>query len=138
MTSIGLGGGLIQAGGLYAEYEANKQASKHNEALAMRNASYAIKQGAEMERRQRVLGRQVIGSIKAGYAASGVTLEGSAIDVLEASAATAELDSLTIRYDSQMRAEGFRAEARMEHNRRRAARDSRDFDMASSFVGAGV
>lgn len=137
-SAMSLLGTSLQAGGLLAEYQANRNASRYNEGIAIASAEQAIIQGREMERRQRVLGRQILGSIKAEYAASGVALEGSALDVLEASAATAELDALTIRYESKVRAHNFQMQAAAERRARRDAKRAFGFQMAATIIGGVV
>ena len=54
------------------------------------------------------------GKLLAGYGASGVTLEGTPLDVLEESAANAELDALTIRHQGELAARGYENTATLD------------------------
>lgn len=82
-----------------------------NAQSAEQNAQLTEMQAAEEERRQRILARKQIGDMRANYAASGVTLEGSPMEVLEESAMQAELDALTIKYMGKTRATQYRNQA---------------------------
>jgi len=74
------------------------------------NAADQAKQAArENARRQSVEARKRIGLMRANYGASGVSIEGSPLDVLEESAANAELDRLTILHGGSVEAGRYRA-----------------------------
>lgn len=93
---------------------AASDAANYNAAVASRNAVVAQQQAAadaERQRRENVL-RQ--GQIRAGYGASGVTLEGSPLDVLENSAAMGELDRQTILYKGRLRSMGSEETAALD------------------------
>ena len=87
-------------------------------------------------------GMQGFGQMEeSSYAASGVSMEGSALDVLEFSAANAELDALTIRYESEMEARSYRKEADLERMRLKSLKKRQKFDMLSTafnFGSAGI
>ena len=97
---------------------ASKRRAKRREAARQqRNAAIARDQAAAEILRQTVVSRKVQGSMRAAYGAAGVTVEGSPLDVLEESAANAELDRLTIKYRGELRAIGYEegaAESRRE------------------------
>ena len=76
-------GGTIGAIGAYNQGKSAYQSSIYNAQIDEQNAQQVRQQGFEEERRQRVISRKMIGDIRSGYGASGVTLEGSAADVLE-------------------------------------------------------
>lgn len=123
-----------------AIYEGNAKAgaAEYNATVADQNAKLSSQQGAENERRTRVMGRKVLGSIRAGYGASGVTMEGSATDVYEESAATAELDALTARHSGEVKAYEYENEAKLERFRAQTSRVSGYLGGASSLIsGAG-
>jgi hypothetical protein len=71
-------------------------------------ASYAKKAAAENARRNAVAAQKQIGGIRANYGASGVTVEGSPLDVLEESARAAELDRLSILSSGRVAAAGYK------------------------------
>jgi hypothetical protein len=124
---------LVGSGALGAwhEGEAGASAAEFNASMADRNAALTKQQSAEEERRARVLGRKQLGSIRSTVGASGISMEGSALDVLEESAANAELDALTIRHSGQMRSQNYEAEGRLE---RAKARNSR----TAGYLGAAT
>jgi hypothetical protein len=72
-------------------------------------ADYEKKAAAENARRQKIDAQKQIGRVRANYGASGVTMEGSPLDVLEESARTAELDRLTILQGGKLRAQQYKA-----------------------------
>lgn len=94
------------AGALSGGSSARREA-RRNAAVMRRNAAIARDQAAAEMLRQQVFARKVRGAMRAAYGAAGVTVEGSPLDVLEESAATAELDRLTIKYRGELRAIGY-------------------------------
>lgn len=129
-----LTGTAISAYGSIREGQAVDAASQYNAQVAENNALQAIDQATEEERRHRILARKQLGAMRAGYGASGIEVDGSALDVLEDSAATAERDALTIRYGGQVRAQGFRNEARLERFRGSNARTQSYLTAASTVL----
>jgi hypothetical protein len=75
-------------------------------------ADQAKQAARENARRQSIEARKRIGLMRANYGASGVTIEGSPLDVLEESAANAELDKLTILHGGSVEAGRYRAAGR--------------------------
>lgn len=130
-------GGLMGAAGAIQQGQAESVAAEMNAQQAERNATMALARSAEQERRARIEGTKVLGDMRAGYGASGVTLEGSPLDVLQESAQTAELDALNIRYEGQAQAVGFRNEAKLERMRGASAKTRGYFSAASSLLSAG-
>lgn len=108
----------------------NADASRRNAGIARQQAS----QDAEAKRRDNV---QKLGSIRAGYGAAGVTLEGSPLDVLEASARNAELDVQTIKYKGELRAIGYEDTATLEDFSGATAKEAAS-DKASSILMSGA
>lgn len=107
-------GSTISAIGTYNQGKAAYQASIYNAGILEQNAQLAKQQASEDERRQRVTAQKQLGNIRAQYGASGVSLEGSAQDVLEESAANAELDALTIRYQGLAKSNAYLNEAKSQ------------------------
>lgn len=88
-----------------------KRMADYNAAIAQRNAVIARQQAqVDVEAQQRDKTRR-LGAIVAAYGASGVTMEGSPLDVLEASAVEAEREKQNILYKGELRALGFFDEA---------------------------
>lgn len=88
-----------------------KKAADFNASIAERNAGIARQQAAQDAMIQQRQARQQIGTAAAGYGASGIVMEGSPLDVLEASAAAAEMDRQTILYKGELRAMGYSDDA---------------------------
>lgn len=85
-------------------------ASSMQQAKQADKAADQAKQAArENARRQSIEARKRIGLMRANYGASGVAIEGSPLDVLEESAANAELDRLTILQGGSIEAGRYRA-----------------------------
>lgn len=104
-------GGFSEAGALRTEASAYKA-----------NAKLARERARIDEFRQRNLSYKALSSIRAGYGAAGVvSTEGSALDVLEESAATAELDALLIRHAGEVQARNYEAAAKAAKSRARGA-----------------
>ena len=91
------------------------------------NASVAEQTSQEQARRDAIQARMVIGQDRANYGASGVTTEGSPLDVLQQSAKMAELDKLTTIYAGATQAASYRAQGK-------AARTASYFQAAGSLA----
>lgn len=133
-----IGGGLLSAYGENEKGQANAAAMEYNAKIADENATIAHTEGIENERRVRVQGRKELGSIRAGYGAAGVTMEGSAMDVLQESAANAELDALTTRYNSDMKVRGFKQDAQLARMGASASSSAGMIGAASTILGVGA
>lgn len=124
-------GTAFSAIGAIQQGQAANSAAKYNAAVAGQRATAAKQQAAaDMDKKRRDTVRR-LGSIRAAYGASGVTLEGSPLDVLAESAANAELDVLTIKYKGDLEATGYGNEATLETARGQQAR-------TAGYMGAGA
>jgi hypothetical protein len=130
-------GQVTQILSAFHEGEAQGQAADYNAQAATQNAEQTRLQAKEEERRARIAGRKHLGSMRAGYGASGVQMDGSALDVLEESARNVELDALTIRHAGEVRARGFENEAVLERMRGKNARKGGMLKAAGILFSAG-
>ena len=130
-------GGLLGAYGQMQAGEAEAQAAEMNAQIAEQNSLLAVEQAKENERRLRVQGRKVLGDISSGYGASGVTAEGSALEVLKSSAANIELDALNVRHEGAVKASMFRNEAKLSRYSGQAARTTGQTMAAATLLQAG-
>ncbi len=131
-TLVGMAGANSQAAGQQA-------AANYKAAVGRQQATMDLAQAAEDERRGRIAGKASLGAIRSGVAASGVQLEGSALEVLESSASNAELDALTIRHQGQMKAWAHMAGAELDMLEGRNAREAGNFASAGYLLkGAGA
>lgn len=109
--------GAIQKGNREAEgFNANAQASEYNAAMSEQQAGIARQQAAAQAVSQQAAGLKFLGKMRAGYGASGLTMEGSATDVLAESAANVELDRLNIMYGGEMQAYGHERTAALDRS----------------------
>lgn len=104
----------FQVMGTMQAARANANAANYNAAVSSNNAVAARDQADADARRQRILGDKALGGIRAATGASGVTMEGSPLDVLGESAANAELDVLSIKYKGELRARGNESDATLD------------------------
>ena len=135
ISAIGTVVGVI---GAIRQGNSQANAYQYNAAQATNQATYATQAAAENERRQRILSRQAIGGARAGYGASGVTLEGTPLDVLESSAANAELDALTIRHQGALAAAGYTNTANLDTFSASGARTGGYISAADELLKGGI
>jgi hypothetical protein len=115
-----------------------KSAANYNAQLANNNAIAARQQAEVNAAAQQRASRLKIGSMVAGYGASGVTMEGSPMDVLEASAATAELDRQNILYGGGLKAGGYQSTAGLELMRGENAETGSYFSAGSALLSGAA
>ena len=94
--------------------EAEAQASAYNAILSDQNATLARQQASEQERRYRDQAKHDLGDIRATYGASGITLDGSAMYVLQEAARNAELNALTIRHEGEVKSLAYTNSAALD------------------------
>jgi hypothetical protein len=113
-TALGLAGTAFQALGAISQGNAARAAGDYNAALYERNAQIAEQNAKVQEDRQRRLSAMRAGANRAAVGASGVSLEGSPLDILESNAAQEEMDALMIRWNAQNEATGLRASGALQ------------------------
>lgn len=126
----------VTAVGAIQQAQAAKKAANYNAQLADENAKIARQQGdshAAQIRRQSVLG---LGDMRASFAANGVSLEGSALDVMADSAYQYELDKQNARYNAELKARGYSNEAQLQRARGESAMTAGYLKAGSSLIGA--
>lgn len=101
----------IAAVGTIYQAQATSAAAKSNANLSRENATLATQAAAAEARRHRKQSEGILAHIRGQYANAGVTLEGSPMDVLQDSAASAELDNMLITYGGQLKARGYNQQA---------------------------
>lgn len=119
---LGGAGALNSAQAQKRQGEAEAGAAEHNAQVALVNAQIARSQGAADVATVDRAKAQKIGAARAAYGASGVTIEGSPLDVLERSAWNAELDKQNVLYKSNLKAMGYEDQSAMEMVRAKNAR----------------
>lgn len=122
--ALAIAGTVMSVMGALQQGKAASNAAKFNASVADRNALIARQQAEEDVNRQRRDTRRRMGSIRARFGASGVDLAGSPLDVIEDSAAEAELDALTIQHQGELKAQGFDINASMSRTRAKTERQA--------------
>lgn len=100
MVSAGLQvvGGAIQAAGAMQAAEAEAQAHEYNAAVAERNARVIRQQTRAAKEDQVIQNHREFAAIRAKYAANGVSMTGSALDVMADVAREQVLNTKRIKY----------------------------------------
>lgn len=124
LAILGGASGGLQAFGAVSEGNAAKAAADYNARQAEEAAMLTRAQGAENERRVRAIARKQIGETQANIGASGLSFDGSALDILGESAANAELDALNTRYDAESKAAAYRNSASLQRMQGKMAQTS--------------
>jgi hypothetical protein len=89
----------------------NSALNKRNAEIANQNAAAARRQAVADSEAQRRSAEKQLGSMRAGYAASGIQMEGTPLDVLSSSVQQAEMDTLNTIYKGELRANSYQNEA---------------------------
>lgn len=110
-TAVSAVGSISQSQNAAAASRYNAQISERNALIQQQNATLARQQAVSQSEIQRRQAAKQMGAMRAGYANSGVAMEGSPLDVLAASAASAELDTLNTIYNGELKARGFENDA---------------------------
>lgn len=137
-TALSVVGTAFSAISSIQQGNAARAAGDYNASLYERNAEIARQRGAADEARQRRLATMRAGSNRAAVGASGVSLEGSPLDILESNAAQEELDALMIRWNATNDAGGLMANADLSRAQGRNAQRSGYMGAGSSILLGGV
>lgn len=93
---------------------AASDAAKYNKEVADQNAIAATQQAQQDAQLQSARDKQLLGAQAAAYGASGVTSEGSPLDVLGSTASNAELSRQTLLYRGRLKAAGYNDESQLD------------------------
>jgi len=114
MEALVVGGTALSAYGNIQQGKAEQKKHDYNATMLRQNAETENQQGNQREEAQRRKAREVLGSQAAAFAQSGGGSGGSAADIMKQSSTNAELDALTIRYESGLKATGLKNAAAAE------------------------
>lgn len=126
--------GLSVLGSL-ASASQQQDMANYNAKILSQNATIERQQAMARESAQRREANQILGMQRAGFAQAGAGLDGSAADVMLQSATNAELDSMMIRYEGDLRARGLKEQARQERFSGKTAMTQGYFNAAGSILG---
>lgn len=138
-AAVALAGPAMQAYGSYLSGQAQGDALDYQAQNATNNAEIAKQQGDFNAARTMLFANQKIGNEVAGYAASGVdTSSGSALAVIQASHANAELDRLSILHGADIKAINFENQASIDKIAGANTRVASNWGVAGGAIGAGA
>lgn len=124
-----LGGGLYSANGYRQAGDASREMGEFNARIDLIKADDAITRGRVTEGNLRSDTRKLIGSQRAGFAASGVDIsdtDSTAQNVVNDTTALSEMDAATIRTNAAREAWGYKAAATQEQFKGRVAEKEND------------
>lgn len=124
----------VQAAGAIQKARADEQAARYNKAITNRNASIARQQTEADVISLRKAQFKEFGAIRAAVAASGVTMEGSPLDLIESGVSEAELDIQRLRYSGELKAMGYESDAALYEMGGKNARRAGYYNAASALL----
>ena len=138
-AAIAMGAGaLLSAKGQLDAGAAARRAGNAEGDLLEKNADRVEEMGEYTAFRHNMKVKKVLGAGRAAYAASGVTMSGSAMDVMRESAVEGERDRLTILYNARVKADTMRDQASIARYRGEAAQAAAQYKAAGTVLsGAG-
>lgn len=140
-AGIGAVGAVQQGNAAKAAADYNAKVAQNNAVIARQNADLARSEADAEEQtvRRRTAGQ--LGTAGAAIGASGLTSEGTPLDVLEETAALGELDALTVRWGGDLKARsfeqqatGYESSAVLERMQGRAAQRNAMFSAAGTLL----
>lgn len=134
-AALAIGAGVNAFASLF-QGQAEAAAAKYNAGIEEQNAVLTRQWAAEAERRFRRMSKKRMGSMRAARGASGLALDGSALDAMADSAMQEELDALTIRYQGEIKARSHEANARLARQQAKNSSLSGALGAASAVIGA--
>lgn len=111
MMALGLIGGLVSAIGSVAAGAAQANAANAQAAAYQRQAAAERQQAAFNAERQQQKEIKIISTQRASYLAAGVSLQGSPMDTIADTTREGELDVAAIKYNGEIKAQNFEAQA---------------------------
>lgn len=134
MQMLPLIGTIFSAVGAISQGVQASNAADYNAAVARNNALAARQQASANAEAQGRESRRRLGAMRAAYGASGVTMEGSPLDVIEQSAMEAELDRQNILYSGELKASGYEGTSELEEAKGSSAMTGSLFSAGSSLL----
>lgn len=113
-------GTAMQVIGALRGGEQTAQVSEYNAGIAQQQANYARQSASANAESQSIRAKKVLGRMRASAGASGVS---GFEDVLAESAATAELDRLSILHGGELKAMGYEQTAELDRRRASYSRE---------------
>lgn len=124
-------GGLLGMAGNIHQANMQAQANEYNAQMDDQQADLTLQQGEEDAFRERYAVKKTLGSIRAAYGASGVRMDGTPQEYMDAQAAVGAKNIMSIKNQSIIKANALRTEASM-------LRGQKGDIMLGGFLGAGA
>lgn len=140
IAMMGLGAGM-QASAYKASGESQQALANYNAELGQLKATDAIARGDINANKQQIVGKQVIGSQRAAFAASGVDItdpDSTAVNTFKDTAAMSALDAVTIRTNAAREAWGYRMQAQNDQALGQVAKQEADNKAIGSYMSMGA
>ncbi|OPL13591.1 MAG: hypothetical protein AVO39_10350 [delta proteobacterium MLS_D] len=118
--------------------QAQKDMAEYNAAVARANADAAVEAAAHEELQTREEARRLRGRMMALYGKSGITMEGSPLEVMADAAAEEELDVWAIRKTGSTKAARARSEAELSLMEGKARETSGYLQAGSSLLSGAA
>lgn len=135
LAYVALASAAVAAAGAVYSADAQRKAAHTNADIAANNALMSEQQGEAQSQMQQRQARLRMGDAVAQYGANGVSTDaGSAVDVLRNSAANAELDRLTIKYNGGVRSWGYGNEGMLDNMQARNATTAGNMQAGSDIL----
>ena len=119
-----------------AEFDAQNYDSQAG--MSLENADLVMHQSAEMERRSRFGSQLKLGSIRAAYGASGVTMQGTAQAYTDMQNTIAEENAMSIRMQGYLQAKAYRRQADIYKQNAQNLRAGKGDIMSAGYLNAGA
>lgn len=132
-------GAIAQGNAQKAQADSQAEAAQYNATIANQNADTALQAGNANEEAQRRKSAAELGQQRAGMAENGIGLDsGTATDLTESSAMNAELDALNARYNGQVQARDYKAQAALGQQQASSSRAAGQAAQTSGYLTAGA
>jgi hypothetical protein len=125
----------VSAYGAYEQGQAQKEMSKYNAEVARNNAKAINSQTDYDVQRIKDRNRRIRATQASGFLKSGVTLEGSAQDVLYDSSLEGEMDALSVAYKGTIQSNAAKSGAALYNMQGNIAQQNAAYSATGSILG---
>lgn len=132
--ALGVVGAVVSAVGQFQAMQAQAAAAEYNQKVAERNAKAVRGQTDSEINDKRVHNRRVLGTMRAAYASNGFEMVGSPMDVIADTAFEQEYDVAKMKYQGDMKAEGYKEQATLFEMEAKASRRAAFIGLASGLL----
>lgn len=133
-TSLGALGGVVGAAGALSSGAQQSALSEYNAKVSEANALATKQASLEEEDKHRQNAHRLLSDQAGTFAASGVDLEGSPLEIMSQTAAQAERDAITIRNSGSVAEAQQRSQAAMDRLSAKSATSSSYWKAGSSLL----